>query len=109
MVACTDLADGTGQGLTFLDAVTDDDRFVQHFGVFHQDDLHLRRRFQHTGFETDGRDLEESVRRDREGTQRIDKCEPTLFDIEVIVRRASFQALKLKLVRTAYDIYLENG
>ena len=44
-----------------------------------------------------------------EFAQRIDKCEPTLFDIEVIVRRASFQALKLKLVRTSYDIYLENG
>ena len=48
-------------------------------------------------------------RRDKEFAQRIDNCEPTLFDIEVIVRRASFQALKLKLVKTAYDIYLENS
>lgn len=47
-------------------------------------------------------------RRDKEFAQRIDNCEPTLFDIEVIVRRASFQALKLKLVKTSYDIYLEN-
>ena len=47
-------------------------------------------------------------RRDKDFAQRIDNCEPTLFDIEVIVRRASFQALKLKLVRTSYDIYLEN-
>lgn len=48
-------------------------------------------------------------RRDKEFAQRIDNCEPTLFDIEVIVRRASFQALKLKLVKTFYDIYLENS
>ena len=48
-------------------------------------------------------------RRDKEFAQRIDNCEPTLFDIEVIVRRASFQALKLKLVKTSYDIYLENS
>jgi hypothetical protein len=48
-------------------------------------------------------------RRDKEFAQRIDNCEPTLFDIEVIVRRASFHALKLKLVKTSYDIYLENS
>ena len=48
-------------------------------------------------------------RRDKEFAQRIDNCEPILFDIEVIVRRASFQALKLKLVKTSYDIYLENS
>ena len=48
-------------------------------------------------------------RRDKEFAQRIDNCEPTLFDIEVIVRRASFQALKLNLVKTSYDIYLENS
>ena len=48
-------------------------------------------------------------RRDKEFAQRIDNCEPTLFDIEVIIRRASFQAIKLKLVRTSWDIYLENG
>ena len=48
-------------------------------------------------------------RRDKEFAQRIDNCEPTLVDIEVIVRRASFQALKLKLVKTSYDIYLENS
>jgi hypothetical protein len=48
-------------------------------------------------------------RRVKEFAQRIDNCEPTLFDIEVIVRRASFQALKLKLVKTSYDIYLENS
>ena len=48
-------------------------------------------------------------RRDKEFAQRIDNCELTLFDIEVIVRRASFQALKLKLVKTSYDIYLENS
>lgn len=48
-------------------------------------------------------------RRDKEFAQRIDNCEPTLFDIEVIIRRASFQTIKLKLVRTSWDIYLENG
>ena len=53
--------------------------------------------------------IKKIARRDMDFAQRIDKCEPTLFDIEVIVRRASFQALKLKLVKTAYDIYLENG
>ena len=47
-------------------------------------------------------------RRDKEFAQRIDNCDPTLFDIEMIIRRASFQALKLKLVVTSYDIYLEN-
>lgn len=53
--------------------------------------------------------IKKIARRDVDFAQRIDNCEPTLFDIEVIVRRASFQALKLKLVRTSYDIYLENG
>ena len=53
--------------------------------------------------------IKKIARRDMDFAQRIDKGEPTLFDIEVIVRRASFQALKLKLVKTAYDIYLENG
>jgi hypothetical protein len=48
-------------------------------------------------------------RRDKAFAQRIDNCEPTLFDIEMIVRRASFQALKLKLVKTAYDFYLEDN
>ena len=68
----TDLRDGAGEGLPLLDAVTDDDGFVQHFGIFHQDDIHLRRRFQHAGFETDGRDLKESVCRDREGKVTVD-------------------------------------
>ena len=49
------------------------------------------------------------ARRDKAFAQRIDTCEPTLLDIEIIVRRASFQALKLKLVKTVYDIYLENS
>ena len=52
--------------------------------------------------------IKKSGRRDKEFAQRIDNCEPTLFDIEMIIRRASFQALKLKLVLTSYDIYLEN-
>lgn len=45
-------------------------------------------------------------RRDKAFAERIDNCEPTLFDIELIVRRASFQALKLKLVQTSYDLYI---
>ena len=53
--------------------------------------------------------IEKIGRRDKEFAQRIDTCEPTLFDIEMIIRRASFQALKLKLVVTSYDIYLENN
>ena len=52
--------------------------------------------------------IKKMARRDKEFSQRIDNCEPTLFDIEMIIRRASFQALKLKLVVTSYDIYLEN-
>lgn len=47
-------------------------------------------------------------RRDKAFAERITNCEPTLFDIEMIVRRASFQALKLKLVKTSYDLYLES-
>ena len=52
--------------------------------------------------------IKKMARRDKEFAQRIDNYEPTLFDIEMIIRRASFQALKLKLVVTPYDIYLEN-
>jgi site-specific DNA-adenine methylase len=52
--------------------------------------------------------IKKMARRNKEFAQRIDNCEPTLFDIEMIIRRASFQALKLKLVVTSYDIYLEN-
>ena len=53
--------------------------------------------------------IKKIARRDKAFAQRIDNNEPTLFDIEMIVRRASFQALKLKLVTTSYDIYLENS
>lgn len=47
-------------------------------------------------------------RRDLEFAKRIDTCEPTLFDIEIVIRRASMQSLKLKLVTTSFDLYLSN-
>lgn len=52
--------------------------------------------------------IKKIARRDKAFAQRIDNGEPTLFDIETIVRRASFQALKLRLVTTSYDLYIEN-
>ena len=50
--------------------------------------------------------IKKIARRDKSYAERIANCEPTLFDIETIVRRASFQALKLKLVQTSYDLYM---
>lgn len=52
--------------------------------------------------------IQKISRRDKDFAERIDRCEPTLFDIEIIVRRASYQALKLKLAKTSYDIYMES-
>ncbi len=48
-------------------------------------------------------------RKDKDFSSRIDKGEPSLFDIEIIVRRASYQALKLKLVKTSFDLYTKCG
>ena len=67
-----DLGDGAGEGFPLLDAVTHDDGLIQEFGVFHQGHFHLGRCFQHAGFEADGRDLEDSVGRDREGEVTVD-------------------------------------
>jgi len=46
------------------------------------------------------------ARRDKAFAERIRNCEPTPFDVQTIVRRASFQSLRLKLVTTSYDMYL---
>jgi len=57
-------------------------------------------------FETDmDRIIVKMARKDKDFAMRINRCEPTPFDVQTIVRRASFQSLRLKLVTTSYDLF----
>ena len=38
--------------------------------------------------------------------ERIAKCEPTLHDVELIIRRASFKSLKLKISNSPFYLYV---
>lgn len=53
--------------------------------------------------------IKKICRRDSAFAERIAKCEPTLQDVELIVRRASFKSLKLRISNSAFYLYLEDG
>lgn len=45
-------------------------------------------------------------RRDCAFAERIAKCEPTQQDVELIIRRASFKSLKLKISNSSFYLYV---
>lgn len=47
-------------------------------------------------------------RRDMAFAQRMAKCEPSPRDVEVLIRRASFKSLKLKISNSPYYLYVED-
>lgn len=53
--------------------------------------------------------IKKICRRDSAFAERIAKCEPTLQDVELIVRRASLKSLKLRISNSAFYLYLEDG
>jgi len=66
-------------------------------------------RFEWNLYETDiDRIIKRMVKRDTDFAARINNCEPTPLDVQSIVRRASFQSLRLKLTKTSYDIYFSD-
>ena len=60
-ILCADLGDSAREGFLLLDAVTHDHGLVQELGVFDQDNIHLGRCLERTGFKTDGRELEDGT------------------------------------------------
>ena len=53
--------------------------------------------------------IEKLSRRDASFAARIRLCDPTPTDVEIIIRRASLQSLKLHLSSTGFDVYLGSG
>ena len=45
-------------------------------------------------------------RRDSAFAERIANCEPTQQDVELIIRRASFRSLKLKISNSSFYLYV---
>ena len=50
--------------------------------------------------------IKKICRRDGAFAERIAKCEPTLHDVELIIRRASFKSLKLKISNSPFYLYV---
>ena len=50
--------------------------------------------------------IKKICRRDSAFAERIAKCEPTLHDVELIIRRASFKSLKLKISNSPFYLYV---
>lgn len=47
--------------------------------------------------------------RDSDFADRMRSCAPTPFDVEMVVRRASFQSVKLKIAHSPYYFYVDKG
>lgn len=47
-------------------------------------------------------------RRDRKFALRIEACNPSLFDVEIAVRRASYQSLRLNIATTSLEFYMSD-
>lgn len=47
--------------------------------------------------------------RDADFAERMKTCVPSPFDVEMIVRRASFQSVKLKIAHSPYYFYVGKG
>ena len=50
-----------------------------------------------------------TVRRDKSFAERLDNCALTPYDIEVLIRRATFRSLRLKIASTSYDDYFKKN
>ena len=46
-------------------------------------------------------------RRDSSFAERISKCEPTAQDVDLLIRRASFNSLRLKIGNSAFYLYVD--
>lgn len=53
--------------------------------------------------------IQKICRRDTAFAERIAQCEPTPQDVDLIIRRASFKSLKLKISNSAFYLYVDDG
>lgn len=50
--------------------------------------------------------IKKICRRDSAFAERIAKCDPALQDVELIIRRASFKSVKLKISKSSFYMYV---
>jgi len=50
--------------------------------------------------------IKKICRRDSAFAERMAKCEPTLQDVELIIRRASFKSVKLRISKSPFYLYI---
>ena len=53
--------------------------------------------------------IQKICRRDTAFAERIAQCNPTPQDVDLIIRRASFKSLKLKISNSAFYLYVDDG
>ena len=53
--------------------------------------------------------IKKICRRDNAFAERMAKCEPTLQDVELIIRRASFKSVKLRISKSPFYLYVGDG
>lgn len=53
--------------------------------------------------------IQKICRRDTTFAERIAQCDPTPQDVDLIIRRASFKSLKLKISNSAFYLYVGDG
>lgn len=53
--------------------------------------------------------IQKICRRDTAFAERIAQCDPTPQDVDLIIRRASFKSLKLKISNSAFYLYVDDG
>lgn len=53
--------------------------------------------------------IQKICRRDTAFAERIALCEPTPQDVDLIIRRASFKSLKLKISNSAFYLYVDDN
>lgn len=53
--------------------------------------------------------IKKICRRDSAFAERMEKCEPALQDVELIIRRASFKSVKLKISKSSFYLYVGDG
>lgn len=50
--------------------------------------------------------IQKACRKDKAFAERIDLCEPTPLDVELLIRRASFKSLMLQLAKSSLYLYV---
>lgn len=53
--------------------------------------------------------IQKICRRDTAFAERIAQCNPTPQDVDLIIRRASFKSLKLRISNSAFYLYVDDG